>query len=134
VSEVMALIGEARAAGIVWRLDGETLKFRVPLGTESLLARLRAARRDVETVLRAELMFDGQAMATGMLQVKVFATERGAQSWADSFAYARRLCRLEPLVVAPMSDGSGFGVWNPDYGSSEFRLDDGRRIARRTSG
>ena len=80
-------------------------------------------------------MFDGQAMAVGdALQVKTFATERAASVWAEGFRYAREICLLKPLVVARLADGTGWGVFNPDYPSSDYLFDDRGRITRRREG
>ena len=66
--------------------------------------------------------------------MKTFATERAARAYADDFAYARSLCRLEPLIVARLADGSGYGVFNSDYPSTYYRFDDRGRLVRRDQG
>ena len=101
----------------------------MPKTAAHLLEELRAHRTKVEAVILGELMFDGRAIHVGeFLAVKQFATERAALEYVDRFTYGRRLCGLEPLIVARSADG--FSVLNPDYPTARFKLDTGGRVKR----
>jgi hypothetical protein len=63
------------------------------------------------------------------LTVRTFAKRRGAESFVGQFEYARRVCRLEPLIVR--QHGIEWQVVNPDYDADAWTLDARGCVIRR---